>query len=167
MGTRSTVGVKIKGGFCGRYVHWDGYPTGVGVFVAWMINERGPKATAEAITSEIAWSSLGEHPDLVKYQRNGCFRAVPGIGVCHTEEMFDEPREELLRTEWNTWNGRKYDERLGGCEWAYGIDLITARVHTWAIPFLGKPKYLGFINTASNSGMHAQALRLEEKGNLL
>lgn len=58
MGTRSTI--RLPGAEKGRYVHWDGYPSGVGRAI-WTIVHRDGLATARKTLVEDhpgGWSSL-------------------------------------------------------------------------------------------------------------
>ena len=41
MGTRSVIGYPTETGFEGYYVHWDGYPSGVGAEVFTLFNKLG------------------------------------------------------------------------------------------------------------------------------
>lgn len=89
MGTRSAVGVRNENGeWKGRYVHWDGYPSGVGKTLQDLIKRDGPQKVVQTVVLEnYGWSALnGEvHPQLGLGYSDGRFKAIQGYGVAYTE----------------------------------------------------------------------------------
>ena len=89
MGTRSVVGLKTGRGWFGRYVHWDGYPEGVGAAV-WHIVKRDGIGTAvqTLLMDNYSWSNLSmateEDPD----DPRG-LKFVSGYGYAHTDVEAD------------------------------------------------------------------------------
>ena len=59
MGTRSIVSVPDGDGWKGRYVHWDGYPTGVGQSLIEIVMRDGIEVARRTIVDEhVYWSSI-------------------------------------------------------------------------------------------------------------
>lgn len=60
MGTRSVVARPMGDGFEGRYVHWDGYPTGVGAALLRGSQQLGTAALRKLLVEDekVGWSSL-------------------------------------------------------------------------------------------------------------
>lgn len=63
MGTRSVVAKPVGDGFEGRYVHWDGYPSGVGASL-WKARQEHFSTVEEMVTylideEPVGWSALG------------------------------------------------------------------------------------------------------------
>lgn len=86
MGTRSAVGVRNENGeWKGRYVHWDGYPSGVGAELLELIKRDGPQKVVQTVVLQnYGWSTLDMNPRGVP-QDDGRFKVVPGYGVAYTE----------------------------------------------------------------------------------
>lgn len=71
MGTRSVVAEPQGDGWHGRYVHWDGYPSGVGRTVFALAESMGPETAREFLLREhTGWSSLA----------GADFSIAPGFG---------------------------------------------------------------------------------------
>lgn len=88
MSTRSAVGTLANGEFKGRYVHFDGYPDGVGAALRKIIDREGVARALRVITEEnYGWSSLdgSENPTLERGYHDGRFKAIPGYGIAYTE----------------------------------------------------------------------------------
>ena len=111
MGTRSVVAVPTAGGgWKGRYVHWDGYPAGVGDAVRAIVERDGVETAVDTlVVTNYGWSSVAaetrEDEDLSAGMSDGRFKVVPGYGVAYTEQdgqsspdafITDEPLEPLL-----------------------------------------------------------------------
>jgi hypothetical protein len=118
MSTRSAVGVpQADGSFKGRYVHSDGYPTGVGRDLQALVLRDGYQTVVDTIVSgnNYSWSYLDVNGAI--YERDeDRFGAVPGYGMTHTDVT-----ESNWVTEDDDW----------GTEWLYvlgetGIDVLQA-----------------------------------------
>jgi catechol 2,3-dioxygenase-like lactoylglutathione lyase family enzyme len=127
MGTRSVVAVRHGDSWRGRYVHWDGYPSGVGQAL-WEIGNteqfRDDRAPMFALLTQdhAGWSTItGEDsPKLGLGYDDGRFVAVPGIGVGYTSANIDD----------DYWIEADGDN--GGAEWCYvmtpaGIHVLEGR----------------------------------------
>lgn len=99
MGTRSVVAVPTgETSWKGRYVHWDGYPDGVGRALVEIIARDGVERAVKTITEDHwGWSILNgeENQGLAEYQQDGRFGTVPGYGVPYNKdtEGGDQPDE--------------------------------------------------------------------------
>ena len=98
MGTRSVVAARQDdGSWRGRYVHWDGYPEGVGQAVKEIIARDGrEKAIQTLMVDNYGWSAVNaqDEQDLGLGYTDGRFRAVPGYGVAYTTEQNQSHSEE-------------------------------------------------------------------------
>lgn len=117
MGTRSIVGLKTGKGWFGRYVHWDGYPSGVGAAV-WHIARRDglAKATSTLLTENFSWSTLTaqKEPNTEEFGYDPeCF--VKGYGYKHADANFDD----IITDDGDKW----------GTEWAYIISREGLRIY--------------------------------------
>lgn len=123
MGTRSVVGVPNGDGFRGRYVHWDGYPEGVGEAVAEIVRRDGADTAVRMITEHhYGWSTLtgAAAPALDASSTDGRFVAVPGYGIAYTTEQGQSSPDEWIDNE----------DADAWCEWAYAITPTVIQV--WA-----------------------------------
>lgn len=123
MGTRSIVGVPTNDGtgFRGRYVHWDGYPAGVGQAVADIVRRDGYSATIHTLIVEhSAWSSVtgNDDPDLTGKSVMPGY--VPGYGVANDGD-----------TEWWVSN----EDNDSDCQYAYAI--LATVILVWQHPLGG------------------------------
>lgn len=88
MGTRSAIAIRTEdGGFKGRYVHWDGYPSGVGVALRQIIERDGREQALKVLLEDhYGWSTVNglEEQELGAGYDDGRFVAVPGYGVAYT-----------------------------------------------------------------------------------
>ena len=114
MSTRSVIARETPAGFTGRYVHWDGYPSGVGETI-WRLYRGRFGRDLDAMLSELidghpaGWSvlcgdwslPLGSHPDAPK---------------CYCHGGSPEPACELTQS----------DAALSWCEYAYALGRDTA-----------------------------------------
>jgi hypothetical protein len=121
MGTRSVVAIPQGDSWKGRFVHWDGYPAGVGSALGELVERDGlEKVIATIVTGKnYSWSSLKvDQIDLTKvkgvranapYGRyeygtpeysawefkrsygDGRFKCVVGYGIAHTDTEFTTP----------------------------------------------------------------------------
>lgn len=109
MGTRSIVAVPTEdGGWKGRYVHWDGYPTGVGLALLKIVQRDGLDTARRVLTEEhYGWSSVDAEGDSTpSYYSPERFEVVPGYGVAY---IYTEHPDEWLTSDGDT----------GWTEWAY------------------------------------------------
>lgn len=123
MGTRSIVAIKTgdNGSWKGRYVHWDGYPDGVGAAVVAVIERDGVEKAVKVLTEEhYGWSSLnatgGESTDSTR------FTTVDGYGVAYVNDT-EQPDEWITDADFGeSW-----------CEYVYVIDPQTGVVRAYEI----------------------------------
>jgi hypothetical protein len=124
MGTRSVVAIPHHDGWHGRYVHWDGYPSGVGAALHQIVTRDGHDHAVRTLTAEhFGWSSItGEtDPELTMPGHSAArYTAVPGYGIAYTPA---EQSDEWVRHDGSDW----------GTEWAYvlGPDTITVYCRRW------------------------------------
>ena len=125
MGTRSVVAIPQGDSWKGRYVHWDGYPSGVGAALLAIRQHRYPGDLPGMIkmltVDHWYWSSLAgpDQGPTSSYDGDLRFVAVPGVGVAGT---IDQAKPD----EWIT------PDEDAGCEWCYvltdaGIVVLEAR----------------------------------------
>lgn len=115
MGTRSAVGIAQGDGWKARYVHWDGYPTGVGleIFAIHRLTAGSDwKETVRLLTKKhFSWSVLDPGQEPGEGQE-------PGVGRYHT----DAEEDDWILSDGDNW----------GAEWAYiltehGVTVLEAR----------------------------------------
>lgn len=90
MSTRSVVATGTVEGWKGRYVHFDGYPTGVGESVRQIVPRDGVETTVwNLIHDNYGWSSVDAEfgKELDEFLRDGRFVRVDGYGVAYTTEQ--------------------------------------------------------------------------------
>lgn len=90
MGTRSVVALKTGGGWFGRYVHWDGYPEGVGAGVWHLVKRDGLGTVVQTLLMDnYSWSSLSlaDEPDT---EHRPVGRFVAGYGYAHEDGRPDD-----------------------------------------------------------------------------
>jgi hypothetical protein len=108
MGTRSAVCEPHGDSYRGRYVHWDGYPTGVGARLIELVQRDGIEKVRQTIIHDhYGWSSLHQQELSPSYQ-DGRFVVVPDYGVAYVAEA-----GQVSEDEWIT-PGADY-----GTEWRY------------------------------------------------
>jgi len=115
MGTRSIVALPEGAhGFKGRYIHWDGYPEGVGASLVEILKRDGGNAVDVLIHENYGWSNLDPDKDdtLPDMYQDGRFKAVPGYGVAYTTVENQSSPDD--------WHTRENAEE-SWCEWAYVI----------------------------------------------
>lgn len=100
MGTRSVVAARQDdGSWSGRYVHWDGYPDGVGRAVKEIVARDGRERAIQVLMVEnYGWSSVDSQDQQVLgvgYD-DGRFRAVPGYGIAYTTEQNQSHAEDWI-----------------------------------------------------------------------
>lgn len=122
MGTRSVVAVPTAdGGWKGRYVHWDGYPEGVGSALAKIVQRDGYDTAVRVLTQDhYGWSSVTgeEHQELTLGYTDGRFEAVPGYGVAYTTKGGQSSPDEWITS----------DGDPGWTEYAYVLHPDSVRV---------------------------------------
>ena len=147
MGTRSVVAFPTDGGFKGRYIHWDGYPTGVGATLLMIVQRDGVEQALRVLTEEnYGWSGLdddapaefetvthdqrqafvaehGRYPISDPGDGDGRFRLVEDYGTAYTTVSGQSSEDE-----WITDTGDDC-----GTEWAYVVydDHITVLERVW------------------------------------
>ena len=114
MSTRSCVAIKHEVGWRGRYIHMDGYPSGVGVELIKILARDGyDKAVTILLEQHYGWSSLDaaspSDKALSPVYDDGRFKAVPGYGIAYTTQDGQSSPEQ-----WITDVGDTMD-----AEWAY------------------------------------------------
>lgn len=113
MGTHSCIAKPEGDGWRGRYVHWDGYPTGVGVTLVTALTEafKGDldAMTAKLIDNEpVGWSIIA-----------GADLSQPGCWVDSGDRPNNAPASYSARGETgDTWITSQ-DEAFPGVEWVY------------------------------------------------
>lgn len=122
MSTNSVVGIATPTGFKGRYVHWDGYPAGVGSALEIIVKRDGvERAVKTLIEDHDEWSTItADSYD----NRSGVL--VPGYGVAYHGPKRTENDERFWYTEKDT---------TGGPQWAYAITATSIQV--WHFDILG------------------------------
>lgn len=104
MGTRSVIAATPADAARGRYVHWDGYPTGVGQALLNIVRRDGLDKAREVLTREhFGWSSVtGEGSDLAATTTDdGRFVIVPGYGLAYShDEHKDAWAQSVHSEEW-------------------------------------------------------------------
>lgn len=108
MATRSLIGTyHAEDGWRCRYVHWDGYPDGVGAELCRIINRDGVNKAMQVLTVEnpYGWSSIAADTEKPRPEAGDRFATVPGYG--HAYQSGDGSDDYVLRG----------DDT--GAEWAY------------------------------------------------
>ena len=90
MGTRSVIALKTSIGWFGRYVHWDGYPQGVGAGV-WHIMQRDGlgEAVKTLINENKSWSSITASHEKDESEFREALKWVSGYGFAHNDSTED------------------------------------------------------------------------------
>lgn len=146
MSTRSAFGTISNGTFKGRYIHSDGYPGGVGLELAALIQRDGVDRVLEVVTKEhYGWSCLNSQlPTLTEDVKaglaglahdygnparywawlqpgetygDGRFAGVAGYGIAYTTEQNQSSPDEFVTFAIDGSTGDTW-----GIEWAYGIE---------------------------------------------
>lgn len=113
MGTRSVVATGTVEDWKGRYVHWDGYPTGVGQALrSILIRDGFEVATQTILRDHYGWSSLDAQygEELPEFLSDGRFVRVEGYGTAYTTEQGQSSEDD--------WHTSKNSDPLW-IEWAY------------------------------------------------
>lgn len=115
MGTSSVIATPAGSlGWKGRYVHWDGYPTGVGESLRRIINRDGVLEAVRRLTQDrYGWSNIdpeeaGPVPD---YMQDGRFATEVGYGTAYTTAAGQSTEDEWVTRDGDDW----------GTEWAYVV----------------------------------------------
>ncbi len=112
MSTRSVVARQRGDGFKGRYVHLDGYPSGVGARLYELCNALGAEQTLKVLTEDhYGWSSIHQSDQLNSGYHDARFELVDGIGIAYTTV-----NNQSSPGEWITHDGDGW-----GTEYAYVI----------------------------------------------
>lgn len=145
MGTRSVVAIPYarKTGWRGRYIHWDGYPSGVGRTLHKIVRRDGrDKAVRVLVEDHAGWSSVnGEaDPKVGLGMDDGRFEAVPGYGTAYTTtklNIFGEKNyQQARKSDWI-----RHDGDDCGTEYAYVLRangmVVLARRYADGTPAVG------------------------------
>lgn len=100
MSTRSVI--TRTPGKPGRYVHHDGYPTGVGASLFRIVKRDGIRKARRVLTAEhFGWSSVDDTTTADFHNDPERFVLVPGYGVAYSAaEHLDEWAEPVDSEEW-------------------------------------------------------------------
>ncbi len=168
MSTRSAVGVPQGDSWHGRYVHSDGYPSGVGVEILALVERDGLDAVVRKVTEDrYGWSSLDNtQPEIsgVKIKKNatygtyqygtpeyvawnlstgsygdGRFANEPGYGIAYTTLSGQSSPEEWITPEDDDY----------GTEWAYVLSSKGVAV----LENVGEWKQVAFVNWGDTAKM--------------
>lgn len=127
MSTRSVIAIPDgKTGFRGRFVHWDGYPRGVGQSLRSIILRDGmEKAIRTLIVEYHAWETVDAYNSqaVPEYMDAAGFVAVTGYGIAQVPQPGSE--NVWIERDTETW-----------CEWAYvlrsdRIDVYASNRSKW------------------------------------
>jgi hypothetical protein len=146
MGTRSVIAIPdAEHGWKGRYVHWDGYPTGVGEALRRIVQRDGYTTAVRALTEEhYGWSTLepDKDPDepLSPGYSDGRFAIVGGYGTAYTTAQGQSSADDWVTADGDDW----------GTEWAYllgegGMAVYESRPGGW--------HKIGFVAYTDDAGM--------------
>lgn len=114
MSTNSVVAEATPNGFKGRYIHWDGYPEGVGQAIATIVRRDGfAEAVKTLVHAHHGWSSVNGEQTQIADRDAKRFTPVPGYGMAYTDD--EQPDE------WITSSGH-------ALEYAYVITPTTIQV---------------------------------------
>lgn len=117
MATRSIVGTMHGAHIVGRYVHWDGYPDGVGRELARIVHRDGAERAVQVLTNDwYGWSAIDADTDANADVRN-IGQAVAGYGVAYDDQA---PQD------WCSTNPA--DGSSAGADYAYAITATEIRV---------------------------------------
>ena len=122
MSTRSAVSRDNGGQFKGRYIHWDGYPTGVGIQLCNIIRAFGAEEAAKIIVDDnYGWSHLDSTtPQALtgndaQYYDEPRFKTVAGFGVAYTDTKGTDGYQQATSEDWIT------ETDSWWTEWQYAI----------------------------------------------
>jgi len=128
--THSIIAIKTEEGFEGKYCHYDGYPTGVGISILEAIDHFGLKKAISVLTKEhkSGWSSMA-----------GCDWSLEPTFDTHDTELGEErnPRCACHGDLGQDWEGNKIVAKKWTvdqdydviCDWAYVFDVPKGRVN--------------------------------------
>ena len=112
MSTRSVVARQRGDGFKGRYIHLDGYPSGVGARLYELCNTLGAEQTLKVLTEDhYGWSSIHQSDQLNSGYHDARFELVDGIGIAYTTLDSLISPDEWIMSDGDDW----------GTEYAYAI----------------------------------------------
>jgi hypothetical protein len=165
MGTRSIIAIPDGDGWRGRYCHYDGYPTGVGMTLTALVNRDGIRAVQRIIVLEHAgwsgldlaqpsqeqlettppdrdapWDSIEKQASLWQNMfADGRFAAIEGYGVAYTTTVLANGYQQARMNDWILPDGAKW-----GTEWLYVLGdsgLLVGKVEGDTVRPLGLVRY--------------------------
>jgi hypothetical protein len=112
MSTRSAIAIpKGEDGWQGRYCHFDGYPSGVGMRLLSIVDENGLIAAIKVLTEEhTSWSIISDAQPT--HDATGW---VDGYGQPYDD---DDPEGSWIQDDGDHW----------GTEWCYMLTMVGLRV---------------------------------------
>lgn len=168
MGTRSVVAVPdAEHGWKGRYVHWDGYPSGVGEAVRRAVMRDGYETAVRTLTVDhTRWSTLdgrsAEDYEPPSYYPDEIRHFVPGYGVAPDDQASDDwvyADGDDWGTEWAYLLGEGgiavYERRFGqpGDDEGHGVGMFGLGASDTVAG--GYWKHVGFCPYGADNGMSA------------
>jgi hypothetical protein len=117
MSTRSCIARPTTEGFSGRYVHWDGYPAGVGkeLYGLYQSKFKGKLAGMERFL-------MDDHPAGWSVICGADWSQTPGFIEVQTRDFKGRERPQCFchgdRRE-KPWEVTQADAACSGCEWVY------------------------------------------------
>lgn len=121
MSTRSVVARPLDGGFEGRYIHSDGYPSGVGRDLHTLVLRDGVEKVREVmIEQHYGWSYTAPGAATEPSSLGERGKVVPGYGLAYTDTVIDmngAPYQQATEDKWI-----RNDTDDGMCEYAYVLN---------------------------------------------
>jgi len=118
MSTRSVIARKTKDGFKGTYHHWDGYPTGLGVYLFNLFRSSGK--SLKEFTREVITKHPSGYSTLVT--------SAPGTPYgTEKPECFCHDRVTGKRNKEKKWDCNHENAAGSGCEYAYVFSMQAGK----------------------------------------
>lgn len=136
MGTRSIIAIGTREYFRGRYVHFDGYPEGVGLALSEIMRRDGIKPALNVLIDQhTGWSSVTPDADnrMPHYYTQERFVPVPGYGVAYTEA--EQPDDYMTQS-----------SDFGWCEYTYVVNEDTGDIEVGVINYDNSISWIGSIS---------------------